>query len=73
MIDRFVEVADQGLALLAHETSARRLRLAGLRHAYAQLQRALQATLAELRREAEPSPTTAGRTGARKPKKVRER
>lgn len=71
MIDRFVELADQGLTLLEQETSARRMRLAGLRHAYAQLQRALQATLTELRRAAEPKP--GARPRSRKPRKTRER
>lgn len=73
MIDRFVELADQGLTLLEQEPSARRMRLAGLRHAYAQLQHALQATLIELRRAAEPTPKPGARPRARKTKKTRER
>lgn len=74
MIDHFVELADQGLALLAHEPAARRTRLAGMRHAYAQLQRALRSALTELRREAEPNTTKASaRALVRKPRRARER
>lgn len=72
-IERFVELADHGLVLLEHETSARRTRLAGLRHAYGRLQHALQTTLTELRREAEPVTKQSARSRAPKPKKARER
>jgi DNA-binding transcriptional regulator GbsR (MarR family) len=68
-IDRFVELADQGLTLLAHETSARRTRLVGMRRAHAQLQRALQTALIELRREAEPATKPSAHSRARKPRK----
>jgi DNA-binding transcriptional regulator GbsR (MarR family) len=67
MIDRFVDLADRGLALLEHETSARRTRLAGLRHAYGHLQRAMLTALDELRGEAEASPKIRAHPRARKP------
>lgn len=74
LIDQFVALADQGLTLLEHAGEARRMRLWGMRRTYAQLRRAFQAALAELRREAE---TTAARPGARararRRKKARER
>ena len=71
LIDRFVELADQGLALLEHAPDARRMRLSSMRRTYAQLGHAFQAALAELRREAEPAPEPGARARARKPKKAR--
>jgi DNA-binding transcriptional regulator GbsR (MarR family) len=82
MIDHFVALADQGLALLEHEPAARRTRLQGMRHAYAQLQRTMRSALTDLRREAEPvasprarKPTSrpATKTKLRGPRKARER
>jgi DNA-binding transcriptional regulator GbsR (MarR family) len=72
-IDRFVELADHGLTLLAHEPTARRIRLAAMRHAHVQLQRALQTALAELRGEAEATPKPSARPRAQRPKRARER
>lgn len=71
MIDRFVELAEQGLALLAHETSARRTRLAEMRRAYVQLGRSMQTVLAELRREAEAAARPGARPRARKPRQAK--
>jgi hypothetical protein len=70
-IDRFVELADQGLVLLEHEAPARRTRLVVMRRAHVQLQRALQTALAELRREAEIPTHTGARPRTRAPKRAR--
>lgn len=73
IIDHFVELADRGLALLQHEASARRTRMSEMRRTYAQLRRAWQAALAELRREAAESSAPKARAAARKPNRARER
>jgi DNA-binding transcriptional regulator GbsR (MarR family) len=74
LIDRFVELADQGLALLEHEPTARRTRLSAMRRVHGQLQRSMQGVLAELRREAEsPTPEPAARPRPCKPKQARKR
>jgi DNA-binding transcriptional regulator GbsR (MarR family) len=73
MIDRFVELADQGLALMQHEASTRRTRLTEMRRMHVQLQRSMQIVLAELRREpaAGCEPSARARTPKPKPKKPR--
>lgn len=72
MLDRSIELADQGLALLEHEPSVRRMRLTEMRRVHVQLQRSMQLALAELRREPEATSQSGARSRARKPKQARQ-